>query len=209
MHPQIQALVPEILAFIGARADAVVAHSAGFDISFLRAAGVKINTPVIDTYELATILLPGQFSYSLGELCRALQISLPNAHRAGHDAEATADLLLHLLARIETLPNATLEVLCAAGLESDWDPLLLFQDALSCRKQLDTMRDAATRLQPGTVRVPPPSPLAQPHRKSRMDFSLLPSMHVGRLPKRSTARKSRASSAVMARWTWRDRCWTR
>ena len=156
--PQIQALIPEILAFIGARADAVVAHSAGFDISFLRAAGVKINTPVIDTYELATILLPGQFSYSLGELCRALQISLPNAHRAGHDAEATADLLLHLLARIETLPNATLEVLCAAGLESDWDPLLLFQDALSCRMQQDTMRDAATRLQPGTVRVPPPLP---------------------------------------------------
>ncbi len=154
--PPIQALVPEILAFIGARADAVVAHSAGFDVSFLRAAGVKINAPVIDTHELATILLPGQFSYSLGELCRALQISLPNAHRAGHDAEATADLLLHLLARIETLPNATLEVLCAAGLESDWDPLLLFQDALSCRKQQGTMRDAATRLQPGTVRVPPP-----------------------------------------------------
>ena len=156
--PSIQALVPEILAFIGGRADAVVAHSAGFDISFLRAAGVKINTPVIDTHELATILLPGQLSYSLGELCRALEISLSNAHRAGHDAEATADLLLHLLDRIETLPNATLEVLCAAGLESDWDPLLLFQDALSCRKEQDTMSRAVKRLQPGTVRVPPPLP---------------------------------------------------
>lgn len=156
--PQIQALVPEILAFIGGRTDAVVAHSAGFDISFLRAAGVKINTPVIDTHELATILLPGQFSYSLGELCRALQISLPNAHRAAHDAEATADLLLHLLARIETLPNAILEVLCASGLESDWGPLLLFRDALSRRKQQDVHKGETVWRELGQVRVPPPLP---------------------------------------------------
>ena len=94
--PAIEELIPEILAFIGGRTDAVVAHSAGFDVSFLRAAGVKINTPVLDTYELATILLPGQDSYSLGELCRALEIPLSTAHRAGHDAEATAELLLHL-----------------------------------------------------------------------------------------------------------------
>ena len=154
--PPIQALAPEILAFIGGRADAVVAHSAGFDVSFLRAAGVKINTPVIDTHELATILLPGQFSYSLGELCRALQISLPNAHRAGHDAEATADLLLHLVDRIKTLPRATLEVLCAAGLESDWDPLLLFQDALSSRVQKGARREEPVGLRPGEVRLPPP-----------------------------------------------------
>ncbi len=154
--PQFEALVPEILAFLGGRADAIVAHSAGFDISFLRAAGVKISTPVIDTHELATILLPGQFSYSLGELCRALEISLPTAHRASHDAEATADLLLRLAARIGTLPQSTLELLCAAGLENDWGPLLLFRDALSCRKEQDAVKAETDRRAPSQVRVPPP-----------------------------------------------------
>ncbi len=153
--PQFQTLIPEILAFLGGSADAVVAHSAGFDVSFLRAAGVKINTPVIDTHELATILLPGQFSYSLGELCRALEISLPTAHRAGHDAEATAELLLHLLARIEELPDSTLELLCAAGLESQWDPLLLFRDALSFRMEQDAKKGETERREPSQVRVPP------------------------------------------------------
>ena len=133
--PPIEAVIPQILAFIGAGADAVAAHSAGFDISFLRAAGVEIDAPVLDTYELATVLLPGQHSYSLGELCRALAIPLPAAHRAGHDAEATADLLLHLLERIEALPSAALETLCAAGLGSDWGPMRLFQDALSRRRR--------------------------------------------------------------------------
>ena len=49
------------------------------------------------------MLLPGQESYSLGELCKALMIPLTTAHRAAADAEATADLLLHLLERIEEI----------------------------------------------------------------------------------------------------------
>ena len=82
--PSIDDVIPEILGFFGDGSQAVVAHSAGFDISFLRAAGVKLKAPVLDTYELATILLPGQDSYSLGELCRALAIPLTSAHRASH-----------------------------------------------------------------------------------------------------------------------------
>ena len=155
--PAIEELIPEILAFIGGRTDAVVAHSAGFDVSFLRAAGVKINTPVLDTYELATILLPGQDSYSLGELCRALEIPLSTAHRAGHDAEATAELLLHLRQRIEALPSATLEALGAAGLESGWGPMLLFDDARSRRLKREesdgrgAWQEASVRRLPGPL----------------------------------------------------------
>ena len=132
--PSIDDVIPEILGFFSNGSQAVVAHSAGFDISFLRAAGVKLNAPVLDTYELATILLPGQDSYSLGELCRALSIPLTSAHRASHDAEATADLLLHLLERIKTLPESVLETLCEAGRGGEWGPLLLFEDELRSRK---------------------------------------------------------------------------
>ncbi|MDE0630713.1 MAG: exonuclease domain-containing protein [Caldilineaceae bacterium] len=133
--PSIDDLIPEIMDFFGNGAQAVVAHSAGFDVSFLRAAGLKLNLPVLDTYELATILLPGQDSYSLGELCRAMEIPLTSAHRASHDAEATADLLLHLLERVKGLPDSVLETLSEAGRGSEWGPLLLIEDELRSRKR--------------------------------------------------------------------------
>ena len=132
--PAIEAVIPEILSFFGNGTQAVVAHSAGFDVSFLRSAGIKLNAPVLDTYELATILLPGQDSYSLGELCKALSIPLETAHRASHDAAATAELLLHLLERIEKLPASVLETLSEAGQGSKWDPIILFDDELRRRE---------------------------------------------------------------------------
>ncbi len=157
--PAIEEVIPQILGFFGNGTQAVVAHSAGFDISFLRAAGVKLNAPVLDTHELATILLPGQDSYSLGELCRALTIPLTTAHRAAQDAEATAELLLHLLKRIEELPQSALETLSDAGRGSDWGPILLFDDELRLRKTAgpEEIRDQKTR--PIRRQGPPLSPV--------------------------------------------------
>ncbi|MDE0142221.1 MAG: exonuclease domain-containing protein [Caldilineaceae bacterium] len=157
--PSIDDLLPEIIDFLGNGAQAVVAHSAGFDVSFLRAAGLKLNAPVLDTYELATILLPGQDSYSLGELCRSLEIPLTSAHRASHDAEATAELLLRLLERIKALPDAVLEALSTAGRGSDWGPLLLIEDELRSRKHTDVEEKSSGMA--GQVRSsgPPLSPL--------------------------------------------------
>ena len=155
--PAIEEVIPEILSFFANGAQAVVAHSAGFDVSFLRAAGIKLNVPVLDTYELATILLPGQESYSLGELCKDLSIPLEAAHRAGHDAEATAELLLRLLERISVLPETVLETLSEAGRGSKWGPTILFDDELRRREQagLDGNRDGLTRPVPRS-----PSPLS-------------------------------------------------
>ncbi|MCY4081592.1 MAG: exonuclease domain-containing protein [Caldilineaceae bacterium] len=152
--PAIEEVIPEILGFFGNGTQAVVAHSAGFDISFLRAAGVKLKAPVLDTHELATILLPGQDSYSLGELCRALLIPLTTAHRAAADAEATADLLLHLLERIEEIPDSVLETLSEAGRGSDWGPILLFDDELRRRRNAGPDADRHRTTRPYRRKVP-------------------------------------------------------
>ena len=157
--PAIEEVIPEILGFFGNGTQAVVAHSAGFDISFLRAAGVKLNAPVLDTHELATILLPGQDSYSLGELCRALMIPLTTAHRAAADAEATADLLLHLLERIEAIPESVLETLSEAGRGSDWDPILLFDDELRRRKNAGPGANRHRTTEPFRRKGPPLAPV--------------------------------------------------
>ncbi len=125
--PSLAEVAPELFAFVGADVAAVVAHNAGFDMGFLRASGINFQRPVLDTFELATILLPRAGSYSLGELCRQLQISLEDAHRALDDALATAQLFIQLNALLATLPTATIEMIVQSGREVEWPPLMLFE----------------------------------------------------------------------------------
>src|SRR5690606_34913232 len=101
--PTLDKVIPELLSFVTPDVAAVVAHNAGFDFSFLQAAGINFHRPTQDTFELASILLPGMASYSLGELCRQLEIPLPEAHRALDDARAAANLFTYLLRRMEQL----------------------------------------------------------------------------------------------------------
>mgnify|MGYP005843208989 CR=1 FL=1 len=124
--PTIDRVIPELLNFVRSDVEAVVAHNAAFDFSFLQAAGVDFSRPIQDTFELASILLPSATSYSLGELTRNLSIPLPEAHRALGDAEATAQLFTYLLLQLEQLPPWIPAIVCASGQEASWPPLTLF-----------------------------------------------------------------------------------
>lgn len=78
-----------------------VAHNVNFDYSFLKhhlsAAGVELIAPKLCTVRLSKKVFPGLVSYSLGNLCRQLDISIEHRHRAGGDADATVRLLELLL----------------------------------------------------------------------------------------------------------------
>jgi len=80
-----------------------VAHDVSFDYRFLKAelqkAGFDINEPQVCTVKLSKKHLPNAASYSLGKLCKELQILLPekDRHRAAGDALATTKLLGLLL----------------------------------------------------------------------------------------------------------------
>jgi len=128
--PPIERIIPELLAFVRSDVEAVVAHNAGFDFGFLQVVGVDFHRPTQDTFELASILLPGMASYSLGELTRALTIPLPDAHRALDDAEADARLFTYLMLQAERLPGWIGAMLAAHALDHNWGPLaLLFHDS--------------------------------------------------------------------------------
>lgn len=127
--PPLPRVIPELLAFVRSDVAGLVAHNAGFDLGFLRAAGINLQRPALDTFDLAAILLPNQASYSLGELCRTLAVPLEDAHRALDDATATAQLFMRLLARLHTLPPATLSFIVEAGRNSDWPLWPLFSAA--------------------------------------------------------------------------------
>lgn len=128
--PVLEAVIPELLAFVPPTASAVVAHNADFDFGFLNAAGIQFHRPTQDTFELASVFLPGMTSYSLGELCRALHIDLPDAHRALDDAEATANLFCHILRQIQQVPPTVYDILAACGKDAKWPPLLLLEQVL-------------------------------------------------------------------------------
>jgi ATP-dependent DNA helicase DinG len=123
--PSIDRVLPELLAFVRTDVEAVVAHNAGFDFGFLQAVGVDFHRPTQDTFELASILLPGMASYSLGELTRAVGIQLPDAHRAQDDALATAQLFTYLLHRANNLPPWIGATLAGCAHDASWPPLAL------------------------------------------------------------------------------------
>lgn len=78
-----------------------VAHNVNFDYSFVRheleEAGFQWTAKKLCTVRAARKIIPGLPSYSLGNLCRSLNIPLENRHRAGGDADATAILFSQLL----------------------------------------------------------------------------------------------------------------
>ena len=73
-----------------------IAHNVNFDYSFikhqLKNEGYDLATKKLCTVRLGRKVFPGLPSYSLGNLCRSLDIKIDNRHRADGDAKATVKL---------------------------------------------------------------------------------------------------------------------
>ena len=80
-----------------------VAHNARFDYSFIiqeyKSLGFNYKRSILDTVALCRKLLPGHKSYSLGNICDDLSISINGRHRAAGDALATVRLFEILMAK--------------------------------------------------------------------------------------------------------------
>ena len=78
-----------------------VAHHVNFDYSFIKhqleSCGYELDTKKLCTVRLSRKVFPGLSGYSLGKLCRDLDIPILNRHRAGGDADATAILFEKIL----------------------------------------------------------------------------------------------------------------
>src|SRR6218665_3266805 len=105
----------------------VVAHNASFDYRILRTEfkrlGYDYIKPTLCTVELSQKLIPGQLSYSLGKLVRALGIPVTDRHRASGDAMATVKLFKMLLEK--DVKKEILIGLIKAEIKSGLTPKLL------------------------------------------------------------------------------------
>lgn len=119
--PTIDAVLPMFLEF--ARLDhgaVLVAHNAGFDIGFLRAAAQRCDIawprpPVLCTVRLARRVLSREEAPSvrLASLARLLGGTTQPTHRALDDARATVDVLHALIERVGNQGVYTYADLCA------------------------------------------------------------------------------------------------
>ncbi len=105
--------LPKLMAFIG---DApIAAHNSSFDAALLQSElkrlGQSFDAPVLDTLTLARKLYPDMKTHKLGQLCKKLGVSLKNAHRAVHDATATAQCLAAMFKECESRNLTTLSSL--------------------------------------------------------------------------------------------------
>lgn len=103
--PRIESVLPAFLEF--SRGAVLVAHNAGFDIGFLRAAAERCQLtwprpPVLCTVKLARRVLTRDEAPSvrLSALARLFGASTTPTHRALDDARATVDVLHRLIERV-------------------------------------------------------------------------------------------------------------
>jgi DNA polymerase III subunit epsilon len=129
-RPPIQTVLPSFVEF--SRDSVLVAHNARFDLGFLdyELGMLRRETfprPTLDTLRLARRLLTRR-SCSLASLCELFDTQVKSSHRALDDAQATAEILLILLARVEEQGVTTLEEvvrLCEPGARRNYHKIVI------------------------------------------------------------------------------------
>jgi DNA polymerase-3 subunit epsilon/ATP-dependent DNA helicase DinG len=129
--PTITAVVPALREFIGHAP--IIGHNVGFDAAFLVRQGLVQTNPRIDTYDLASILMPTAARYSLTALTGEIEIDLENAHRALDDARAAGLLYYMLWERLLRLPFDLLMEINVAAQDLAWEARFIFDAALRDR----------------------------------------------------------------------------
>ena len=104
--PSLESVVSGLIQFVGN--DPLVGQSINFDLEALDRSGVQLANESYDTFELASILLPGLPAYDLGTIARSLEVELEREHRAEGDALVAGRVFLSLTERASGL---SLEVL--------------------------------------------------------------------------------------------------
>ena len=108
--PKIEEILPQFMEFC--QGAIMVAHNAGFDMSFISKNCERQKLPcdytVIDTVAMARVLLPALNRFKLDTVAKALNIPLENHHRAVDDAGCTAEIFVKF---IEMLKERGIETL--------------------------------------------------------------------------------------------------
>src|SRR5438105_3773556 len=142
--PQFESIAKDLQLFINDFP--IVGHSIPFDVSFLRRRGLVRTNSLIDTFELATVLLPSLPSYNLGQVAEALGIPIaPGRHRAMVDTVLAMQVFLALYQRLQTVDFALLKDLASLDAPRSWPLLAFFRQELRNRQEQDGLQGVPVR----------------------------------------------------------------
>lgn len=127
--PPLRAVIAELKSFVGDHP--VLGHNVQFDLSFLQKQNLLTLNEVLDTYELASVLLPSASRYNLGALGQSLGILLPATHRALDDARVTHALFIRLCEIARSLPADLIAELVRLCEPFDWGAAWVFRQILN------------------------------------------------------------------------------
>ena len=157
--PRLSSVLGDLVDLIG---DApVIGHNIAFDLAFLQRRGLLADALGIDTFDLASVMLPSIGRYGLGAIARQLGIPVPTSHRALADAQTTHQVFLQMVERARQLPLSILEEIVRLGEELEWGGGWLFEEARAEREGEDSgpiVHPASGRLLP-VVKFEPATPL--------------------------------------------------
>src|SRR5215510_12754649 len=127
--PKLREVAQDLETFVG---DApVVGHNVRFDLGFIqKKAGILHYDEVIDTYELAAVLMPTASRYNLGSLGKQLGILLPATHRATDDAKVTMAAYNKLFEMARELPLDLIAEIVRLSEPLIWDANWVFREVL-------------------------------------------------------------------------------
>ncbi|MCI6430196.1 MAG: PolC-type DNA polymerase III, partial [Lachnospiraceae bacterium] len=113
----IEEILPKFLKF--SEGAVMVAHNAGFDMSFIiencKRMGIEQEFTYVDTVGMARMLLPGLNRFKLDTVAKALNVSLQNHHRAVDDAACTAEIFVKFVKMCKERDITNLDQLNEAG----------------------------------------------------------------------------------------------
>jgi len=129
--PKFRDIAQDLEAFVGNAP--VIGHNVRFDLGFLQKAGILRYNEVIDTYELAAVLMPTASRYNLGALGKQLGILLPATHRAMDDAKVTMAAFNKLFELARELPLELVTEIVRLSEPLEWDAGWIFQEVLKTK----------------------------------------------------------------------------
>lgn len=131
--PTISEVIPELAEFTGD--SPVLGHNVRFDLAFLRRQKILRDNIALDTYELASVLLPTAARYNLGSLAQALGVLLPATHRALEDAQVTRGIYHRLYEEAMQLPIGLVAEIVRLSEPLEWGGYWVFRDVLRARSK--------------------------------------------------------------------------
>lgn len=130
-QPPIGKVLADLRDFVGN--SPVLGHNVRFDLGFLRKQKLFAINEAIDTYELASVLLPSANRYNLGSLGAQLNVPHVANHRALDDAKVCRLVYLRLMEIAQELPLDVIADIVRHGEGLDWDGHRTFQRILKLR----------------------------------------------------------------------------